>query len=415
MTAVATVVMSVLLVGVAGLAGGVGLGAVAAPPAAAQEPPPAGGGGAGVGATTPTVTRDVAYGTSGGRPLLLDVYAPGPGAPSAGAGGRPAVLLIHGGGWLAGSKAAVEPEGMALAEQGFVAFGVEYDMATLPHWPTELENVQTALRWVQDHATEHGVDRRRIGAFGGSAGGNLAMLLGTDGPGDDGYEPVRAVVSWSGPADLRTLAITVLPQTQISESATIPDSARPVACDDDPNCFAMLVPGLLVEYLSCSYNRCPLTYTAASPAAKVSASTPPMYLAGSQQDFVPMDQNFLMANALDEHGVRSVLQYVPGDRHADAYLDVALQPSIDFLATELAPGADPHVPPRSPPTTIAGSSALPPLEDGWRLPAPSVPPPWILVAIVTAVVLFLALVAVDVRRRVRRRRRSGSVLASSRA
>lgn len=353
----------------------------------------------------PIVERDVAYGTSGGAPLLLDVYRPS-GVPADTP--LPAVLLVHGGGWLAGSKAAVEREGVALAARGFVAFGIEYDMVTLPHWPTELENIQLSLRWVQDNATTYHVDVNRIGVFGGSAGGNLAMLLGTDGPGAPNYQPVRAVVSWSGPADLRTLAVTVMTQGQVTRASSLPDDARPVSCDGNPNCFAMLVPDLLIEYLSCGYNRCPLTYLAASPAAKVSSTTPPMYLAGSQQDFVPMDQNFQMANALNDNGIRSVIQYVEGNRHADAYYDLAIEPSIEFLTSALAPGADPRVAPRSPPTTIAGSAELPPVTDGWKLPASTPPPPWILLAGIVAGLLVVVLAAVGIRRRRHRRNDRGT-------
>ncbi len=349
----------------------------------------------------PTIERDVVYGSSGGAPLLLDVYRP-TGAPIGAP--LPTVLLVHGGGWLAGSKAAVEREGVALSAKGFISFGIEYDMKTLPHWPIELENIQLSLRWVQDNAAKYGVDVHRIGVFGGSAGGNLAMLLGTDGPGVAGYQPVKAVVSWSGPADLRTLAVTVMTKGMVTRASSLPDEARPVSCDDNPNCFAMLVPDLLIEYLSCGYNRCPFTYRAASPAAKVSSATPPMYLAGSQQDFVPMDQNFLMANALNNNGVRSVIQYVEGNRHADAYFDLAIDPSIEFLAAELTPGTNPKITPRSPPTTIAGSAELPPLIDGWELPAPSPPPPWLLVAGIGAGLLLLGLTTMGLRRRRHRSR-----------
>jgi acetyl esterase len=348
----------------------------------------------------PTVRADVAYGTSAAGPLLADVYLPDDGRPS-----HPAVLLIHGGGWLVGDKSAMQPEGMALAQAGFVAFSINYDMTTEPHWPTELENVQAALRWVQDNAATYGVDVARIGALGGSAGGNLAELLGTDGPGADGYQPLRAVASWSGPSDLRTLAVSILPSSQLTAPGTLPPNATPSGCADDPNCFAILQPDLLLQYLGCSYNLCPWTYAAASPAGKVTTSTPPMYLAGSEEDFVPMEQNWGMANALNENGVRSVLQYVGGNRHADAYRDVALAPTVEFLRQELGPAAAPHVAPRSTPTTVAGSVALPPLEDGWRLPAATVPVPVLLVATVLAVVLSVAVVAAGVVVAVRRRRR----------
>jgi hypothetical protein len=65
----------------------------------------------------------------------------------------------------------------------------------------------------------------------------------------------------------------------------------------------------------------------------------------------------------------AVLLLVSGDRHADAYADVALGPTISFLQTYVAQGADPRIEPKSPPTTAVGSAPLPPLVDGWQLPA----------------------------------------------
>ena len=124
------------------------------------------------------VERDVVYGVVAGEPLLLDVYRSLPrGEP------RPAVVLIHGGGMWTGSRAHMEHPAQQLARAGYVAFSVDYrlvDAAAGRHrWPAQLDDVQRAVRWVRAHAADYGVDPMRVGAYGWSAGGQLAALLGT--------------------------------------------------------------------------------------------------------------------------------------------------------------------------------------------------------------------------------------------
>jgi hypothetical protein len=184
----------------------------------------------------------------------------------------------------------------------------------------------------------------------------------------NGYRPLRAVASWSGPTDLRTLAPPNLTVEQL-EHGTVPGSDVPVGCGTNPNCVGHIAPSVITRFLACSIEECAKEYARASPVTQVSDSTSPMFLASSEQDLVPASQAYEMANALNEHGVVSVLLLVPGNRHADAYADVALGPTISFLQTYVAQGADPRIEPKSPPTTAVGSAPLPPLVDGWQLPA----------------------------------------------
>src|ERR1022692_2173489 len=66
----------------------------------------------------PIVTQpDVTYGTAGGHPLLLDIYEPAARV----SGLRPAVVLIHGGGWTSFDRTTMRGMGTFLARSGFVA------------------------------------------------------------------------------------------------------------------------------------------------------------------------------------------------------------------------------------------------------------------------------------------------------
>jgi acetyl esterase/lipase len=71
----------------------------------------------------PQVVRDVVYGEPGGEKLLMDIYRPDTPGP------HPAVVLVHGGGWLGGSKAGHQHLGTLLARNGYVACAINYRLA----------------------------------------------------------------------------------------------------------------------------------------------------------------------------------------------------------------------------------------------------------------------------------------------
>ncbi len=156
-----------------------------------------------------SVQQDVPFGTVGGHPLLLDIYQPAEQSSAL----RPAVVLIHGGGWTSFDKSTMHTMGMFLARCGFVAFAVDY---RLMHgneniWPAQLDDVQRAVRWVRANAVKYGVDPDHIGAFGHSAGAQLAALLGMEDTRDNSdaalakySSRVQAVVEVSGPSDFTT-------------------------------------------------------------------------------------------------------------------------------------------------------------------------------------------------------------------
>lgn len=156
-----------------------------------------------------TVEHDVPYSTIGGQTLGLDIYERRD--PSSDL--RPAVIAIHGGGWTSYDKTAMREVSTFLARCGFVAFAVDYRLlhGNENLWPAQLDDVQRAVRWIRAHAAKYGVDRDRIGAFGYSAGGQLAALLGMEDTRDNSdpalarySSRVEAVVDVSGPSDFTT-------------------------------------------------------------------------------------------------------------------------------------------------------------------------------------------------------------------
>jgi acetyl esterase/lipase len=121
---------------------------------------------------TTTIDKDVEYAMPGGKAVLMDIYKP------ENSGLRPAIVVIHGGGWVAGDRGQMASTSAALADRGFVVANVAYRLAPANKWPAMIDDVQSAVRFIRTNAKKYNVDPDRIGAVGASAGGHLALMLG---------------------------------------------------------------------------------------------------------------------------------------------------------------------------------------------------------------------------------------------
>jgi acetyl esterase/lipase len=160
------------------------------------------------------VLHDLRYGGTERKRCTLDLALP------RGADGsrRPTIVVIHGGGWIEGDKSsfASDEHGVPgniveFARLGFVAAAINYRLSSEAPFPAALEDCQDALRFLRVHAEQYHIDTGRIGAYGNSAGGHLALLLGLIEGSADGQSDkprpalsscIQAVVSDSGPLDL---------------------------------------------------------------------------------------------------------------------------------------------------------------------------------------------------------------------
>ena len=121
---------------------------------------------------------------------------------------RPAIVLVHGGGWVRGDKRNPNFVELMLdyAATGYVAINVNYrlDQSKLPC----VKDVKCAVRWLRAHAAEYNVDPGRIGAYGNSAGAHLVAMLGLShseprldsGPWLEHSSAVQAVAASATPA-----------------------------------------------------------------------------------------------------------------------------------------------------------------------------------------------------------------------
>jgi len=143
--------------------------------------------------------KAVEFGHPGKDPLLMDLHVPD------GAGPFPAAILVHGGGFDAGSRATnVRPLFEPLANANFAWFSIDYRLAPEAHYTEAVADVNAAIRWVKAHAAEYHVDPAKIAIIGESAGGFLVNYVGTH---QTPETRVAAVVDFYGPTDYGALAL----------------------------------------------------------------------------------------------------------------------------------------------------------------------------------------------------------------
>ena len=231
--------------------------------------------------------RDVAY-LPEGRLEKADLYLPEGRAREV---RSPAVLIIHGGGWVGGDKGAAREIniGTTLALHGYVGMSINYVLAKdgKVTWPQNLHDCKTAVRWLRKNADRLQIDPDRIGVIGGSAGGHLAAMVAVTGPGDglDPAEPygdvscqVKCAVDLYGPADL---------------------TGRPE-----------------IKMFGKTSAEAPELYKNASPTSHLDKSDPPILIMhGTADTTVPLEQSKLFAAALAKAGVEHELVIVEGAPH----------------------------------------------------------------------------------------------------
>lgn len=155
---------------------------------------------------------DVVYAQYGSRKMLADLFVPADKVKMP----RPAIVVVHGGGWRAGDKTKFRALSIQLATRGYVTMAVEYRLAGEEKFPAAVHDCNAAVRYLRAHAKQYHLDPNRIGAVGGSAGGHLVGLMATASDvaelqGTGGWSSfsskLQAAVVMAGPMEIATGAI----------------------------------------------------------------------------------------------------------------------------------------------------------------------------------------------------------------
>jgi acetyl esterase/lipase/type 1 glutamine amidotransferase len=246
------------------------------------------------------VERDVRYGEAGGIPLLCDVYR----LKDRPEGAQPAILMIHGGGWRSWpdgtwTKSTDAQTATAFARRGYWVASIDYRLSDVARFPAAVLDCKRAVRWVRSHAEELRIDSGKIGVWGFSAGGHLALMLGCTDP-SAGFEPdpdgsgvstrVQAVASWAGLSDLAD-----------------PSGPRKMEGEREE---------LAKKFIGGTFAELPDAYRKASPLAYVSKTSAPTFLVhGDRDEKVPYSHSEAMLERLKSAGVEATLLTVKGAGH----------------------------------------------------------------------------------------------------
>ncbi len=301
-----------------------GAPAATATPAAAAAAAPQGRGAPGGGMTqikaTPTF-KDVVY-ASASATQKLDVYLP------EGSGPFPLIINVHGGGFMMGDKSNPASADEFLAA-GYAVASVDYRLSGEALAPAQIQDVKAAVRFLRANASTYKLDPQRFAAFGQSAGGSLAALLGTscgaaalegaDLGNADQSSCVQAVVDWFGPTDF------------LQMDAQFAGTACPVTHDAADSPESKLV-GAPIQTV-------PDKVKLVNPIPYVTAEAPAFLIQHGTADCnVPPQQGQLLYNALKAAGSdKATLTFLEGAGHGDPQFSAAanVQVVLDFLAKYL--------------------------------------------------------------------------------
>jgi len=260
----------------------------------------------------------------------LDIYL-----PNEGDGPFPVIVSLHGGAFMGCDKADLQIlpmlEGL---KRGYAVVGCNYRLSGEAQFPALVQDVKAAVRWIRAHAREYCLDGGRIAAWGGSAGGYLALMLGTsagiqeleDRSLGNAEQPaeVQAVVAWYGPSDFLAM------DEQLEATGMPPLEGMRHSGAQSPESL------LLGERIT----EIPDRVRAANPGTYVRPDAPPFLIQhGTRDAVVPAQQSVNLAARLRAvlGPGRVTLELLEGAEHADPMFETPENVSwvLDFIDQHL--------------------------------------------------------------------------------
>ena len=240
----------------------------------------------------------------------LDIYL-----PDEGEGPFPVIVSIHGGAFMGCDKADLQVLPMLQGlSRGYAVVAINYRLSGEAWFPALVHDAKAAVRWIRANARQYHFDPGRVAAWGGSAGGYLASMLGTSAGvreledlslgNPEQPSHIQAVVAWYAPADFLKM------DEQLAESGLPSPPGMEHNGASSPE--SLLLGQRITEI--------PERVRAANPATYIRPDAPPFLLQhGTRDAVVPVQQSVELAARLGRVlGQKLVtLELIDGAEHAD--------------------------------------------------------------------------------------------------
>ncbi len=221
--------------------------------------------------------EDVTFTSRSKNLLKLDVFRPSDSKK------RPAVLCLHGGFWAKGSKKFMHPLALDLVEKGYVAVCSNYRLTDVASAPAQLHDVFSAIRFLRENSSNYGIEPKKIGVTGSSAGGYLAVMSAVFDSGDKSTRP-NAAVGMGAQTDLLSPHI---------QNSTVLNWSK---------------------FMGGFYHEVPKNYLKQSPIAHLTKDDPPIAIICGEYDKPSTRANAFRKKA-KQLGVPTGLTEIPGAPH----------------------------------------------------------------------------------------------------
>lgn len=243
----------------------------------------------------------VVFARYGDRELMLDLYRPKRDGEATAR--LPAIVCIHGGGWWQGDRSRHTAIAQTLAANGYVAATISYRLSGEAPFPAAIYDGKAAVRFLRAEAETYGIDPKKIGAIGLSAGGHLTALLATSGG-------VRELEGNGGhPEQSSTIqaAVPMGAQTDLSQQYEKVEKSDPDPPGEKPNIW--------LQFLGGRPSEVPETWKQASPITHLDAADPPMLFLAGEKDNESTHAEIFRARMLDLK-IAEDLHLITGAPHA---------------------------------------------------------------------------------------------------